>query len=81
MAEYYCLEEGKEDIPFEASQADITLLEKKTGWSPSMQLEDTIPLIIEHEKNNKAVRHNAGNILVTSISKKVPLIKKVKKPK
>lgn len=72
------VDEDKEDIPFEASQADITLLEKKTGWSPSMQLEDTIPLIIEHEKNNKAIHHKAGNILVTSISKKVPLLKKVK---
>jgi carbamoyl-phosphate synthase large subunit len=71
---------GESDIPFEASQADTTLLEGATGWKPEFQIETAIPLIIEHER---AKRTNLGvtsaaqppRVLVTSASRKVPLVR------
>lgn len=68
------------DIPFEASQANMDYFDKVAGWKPKRQLEDTIPEIIKFEKE-KADTHSSEtkfNILVTSISKKIPMIKAVK---
>lgn len=42
--------ENDANILFEASQADMNLFQKLTGWMPKNQLEDVIPIIIEHEK-------------------------------
>jgi len=65
---------------FEASQADISKLVKLTSWSPSQDLEQVIPKIIEYEKNhlngNSSIK---SNLLITSISNKIPLIREVKK--
>ena len=73
-------EEVFSDIPFEASQADLSVLKKAINWLPKEDLEATIPKIIQFEKNKNNERrpHIAPNILITSISKKVPLIKAVR---
>jgi carbamoyl-phosphate synthase large subunit len=72
------------DILYEASAADITKLKKYINWSPKLNLEDTIPEIIEHEKkylNNPVVLNSnkSLNILVSSSSKKISLINAMKK--
>ncbi|HEV2568134.1 MAG TPA: NAD-dependent epimerase/dehydratase family protein [Sphingomonas sp.] len=66
------------DIAFEASQADLTLYESATGWRPRYDLETAIPEIIAHEtarqgRNEAAPR--LGNILVSSASSKISLIR------
>jgi carbamoyl-phosphate synthase large subunit len=68
-------------IPFEASQADITRLTELTKWSPTKLIEDTIPEIIlyERKQTNSKKEQPCLNIMVTSISKKVPLIKALRK--
>src|SRR4029079_12207396 len=53
-------------IPFEASQADTTLWSKTVGWMPEYTLETAIPEMI------------GSALLVTSASRKVPLIRAVK---
>jgi carbamoyl-phosphate synthase large subunit len=68
------------DIPFEASQADINKLVQKINWSPTYTIEDGIDEIIEFEKtrvNNPKIKF--GNVLVTSASKKISLLKAIKK--
>ncbi|MEX2230702.1 MAG: NAD-dependent epimerase/dehydratase family protein [Cyclobacteriaceae bacterium] len=77
-----CSEENI-DIPYEGSQADMNLFRQLTGWAPEQDLEATIPKMIEHEK---ASFHDedqgdlpAFNVLVTSASKKVPMLKALKK--
>jgi carbamoyl-phosphate synthase large subunit len=70
---------SESDIPFEASQADITLLEAVTGWKPEQTIESTIPLIIEHERAKRPGQRFEGTVLpprvlVTSASRKVPLV-------
>ncbi|MFH1832143.1 MAG: NAD-dependent epimerase/dehydratase family protein [bacterium] len=70
------------NILYEASQANMNKCKTLTGWKPSFQLEDTIPMIIEHEKKNTTINLDEAlyfNVLITSISKKVPLIKSVRK--
>ncbi len=68
------------DIPYEASQADISELLKKINWRPTYSIENGIDEIIEFEKSriNKP-NVSFGNILVTSASKKIGLLKAVKK--
>ncbi|UKN02778.1 ATP-grasp domain-containing protein [Paracrocinitomix mangrovi] len=67
------------DIPYEASQADVTLLQNTLNWVPERDLENTIPDIIEFEKNREVKTEvSLPNVLVTSISKKVPLVTAVK---
>lgn len=69
------------DIPYEASQADMTLCKAKIDWAPSRDIEDTIAEMIDFEKAQQHAEqtHTAGNVLVTSISKKIPMLKAVKK--
>jgi len=70
------------DYPYEASQADMSKFKEKTGFCPMAKLEDNIPKIIEFEKekNNEKIQVNPDfNILITSISKKISLLKLVKK--
>jgi carbamoyl-phosphate synthase large subunit len=71
--------EHESDIFYEASQANMEIFQNLTGWCPSIQLEESIPQIIEYEKKQfeKEVK-NEKNILMTSISKKIPMIKAVK---
>lgn len=70
-------------IPFEASQADMTRFKSWTNWMPEHRLEDAIPLMIRHEREqaSQAIRNEDGesHVLVTSISKKVPLLQAVRK--
>lgn len=64
---------------YEGSQANMDKFKEFTGWQPTKQLEDAIPEIIEYEKS-KRIKSKISelNILVTSISKKVPLLKSLK---
>ena len=72
------------DIPYEASAADISKLKKFIEWSPKLDLENTIPEIIEHEKksnfsNISSKKNKCLNILVSSASKKISLVNAIKK--
>lgn len=68
------------DIPYEASQADIGELIKKINWRPTYSIEDGIDEIIEFEKSRiKQPNVSFGNVLVTSASKKIGLLKAIKK--
>ena len=72
------------DIHYEASAADISKLKEFIGWSPKLDLENTIPEIIEHEKKSKfsnisSKTNKSLNILVSSASKKISLVNAVKK--
>lgn len=71
------------DIPFEASQADITAFKNAINWVPEYDIERAIPEIIAHERSRldaatKAGR-SVGNVLVTSASRKAPLVRAVQK--
>jgi len=67
------------DIPFEASRADTALLEKVTSWKPENSVKDGIKKIIEFEKKRKGYEiQEYGNVLVTSASKKIPMIEALK---
>jgi len=79
------IEHDKSDIPFEASQAGTTKLEALIDWKPSRALESTIPEIISFEREqshrplaNMATRKPLRSILITSASRKVPLLKAIK---
>ncbi len=68
-------------ISYEASQANMDYFQKMVGWKPEHQLEDVIPKLIEYEKNhsfNTLSDSENFNILVTSISRKVPLLKNIR---
>lgn len=70
------------DMPYEASQANMDYFRELTGWAPSRQLEDVIPKLIEHERIAGAedtLSRTSANILVTSVSTKVPLVRAVRK--
>jgi carbamoyl-phosphate synthase large subunit len=71
---------GESDIPFEASQANMDAFQAATGWKPERHLEDTIPLIIEHERQhlNEEVSRVPGHVMITSAAKKIPLLRRVK---
>ncbi|MED4601253.1 NAD-dependent epimerase/dehydratase family protein [Paenibacillus validus] len=73
--------EGDSDIPYEASQADMSLFKKWTGWAPERHLEDTIPEMIAYERDcsSSEVRSEPFRILISSVSKKIPLLKSVNK--
>lgn len=64
---------------FEASQAGMERFQQLTHWMPSNALEDAIPKIIQYEKQTLVSSSSAPkSILITSISKKVPLIMAVR---
>jgi carbamoyl-phosphate synthase large subunit len=64
------------DIPFEASQADMGAFEAAIGWLPEYDLETAIPEIVSYEQTiaEKPECAYLGNVLVSSSSKKVPLV-------
>lgn len=70
---------GQADTKYEASEADTSKLESLINWLPERYLEETIPEIIDFERQCVVVEKGAKNVLITSISKKVPLIKAVKR--
>lgn len=66
------------DIPFEASQADMTLFKEKTGWTPSNNLETVIPMLIRTEsQTTPPPPERAPHVLISSVSRKIPLIREV----
>lgn len=68
------------DIKYEASEADTTLLNSLINWLPERYLEDVVPELIHFEKNRNQINEKPlGNVLVTSISKKIPLLENLKK--
>ncbi|HEX2825377.1 MAG TPA: NAD-dependent epimerase/dehydratase family protein [Burkholderiales bacterium] len=65
------------DLAFEASQADVSLLQAGIGWRPEYDLDTAIPEIIEHERVAASERRSAPvplAVLVTSASRKTPLL-------
>lgn len=75
--------EVETSIPFESSQADMRLFFETTQWSPQHTLEKGVAKLIEYEKNRveetNVFSDSKNGVLVTSISKKVPLLQAVKK--
>jgi len=65
------------DLLYESSEADTKNLNLLIGWSPEYDLEETIPKMIEYEKEHSDSHKKNLNVLITSISKKVPLIQSV----
>jgi carbamoyl-phosphate synthase large subunit len=71
------------DIPFEASQAEMSRFSQLVGWVPEYNLEAAIPEIIAFEKDRKAYSCNVTElpppvVLVSSASRKVPLVRAMK---
>lgn len=73
------------DIPYEASQANMDYFKKLTGYLPKTQLEEGIPELVQYEKKKmqkveaSVANDQKTNILVTSISKKVPTLKAIRR--
>lgn len=72
--------EGESDIDFEGSQANMDYYYSNIGWKPETDLEVAIPKMIEFEKNKQSNFDEIPefSVLVTSISKKVSMLKSVK---
>ena len=68
-------------INYEGSQANMDYTFQTIGWKPQQQIETVIPKIIayEKEKHNIISSDEKTAVLVTSISKKIGLLKAVKK--
>jgi len=70
------------NVFYEASQADITLFKQLTNWSPKHSLEESISKIVEFEHKRLDIDPHQSeeefNVLVTSISGKIPLLKSVR---
>ncbi len=74
--------EIESDIPYEASQANMDYFKSVTGWKPQRQIEDTIPEMIQFENEHGYIDELETfniSVLVTSISKKIPMLKAIKK--
>jgi carbamoyl-phosphate synthase large subunit len=69
------------EIPIEASEADISKLFFEVNWVPEYNLKEAIKEIIDFEssKSLPVLEHLALNVLVTSSSKKAPLIRGLQK--
>ncbi len=66
-------------IPFEASQANMSLFTQITGWQPQHTLETAIPEILRFEEAGKSKPLDEGNLLITSLANKTPLVHAVRK--
>jgi carbamoyl-phosphate synthase large subunit len=69
------------DIAYEASRADMSRFVEMTGWAPAQDIETAIPELIAYEKEALKCEQTgtpAFNVLVTSISNKIPLLKAVR---
>lgn len=74
------IKEVGQKILYEASQADMGLFKKLTGWTPPHKIEDAIPKIIEYEKEVGYREEICNfNILITSVAKKIGMVKAVKR--
>lgn len=66
---------SQSDKPLEASQADMSRFQEAFGWTPPADLNKQIGEIIAYEKLNAFKENpNHGNVLISSASKKIPLI-------
>jgi carbamoyl-phosphate synthase large subunit len=74
-------DEGESNIPIEASQADMQLFQQITGWMPTHTIEKAIPKLIQFEKErlHHAPENRDFSVLVTSVSKKIPLLEVLRK--
>lgn len=66
------------DIPYEASQADISKYTSLIGWHPEYDIEKAIPEIIEYERNQSgrtSSPHLRFKALISSAAAKVPLVR------
>ncbi len=76
------VETAAADIPFEASQADISVLKRAIGWAPDHDLEQGIAEIIAHERSRAsavaAPAQGLGHVLVTSAAAKAPMVRAVR---
>jgi carbamoyl-phosphate synthase large subunit len=79
------IEHADSDIPFEASEACTANLEAFIGWKPTRTLETTIPEMIVFEREQLRLTATSigssaslGSILMTSASRKVPLLRALK---
>jgi len=76
--------ESEIDIPYEASQADMTKFHEKLKWTPKHDLEQSIPEIIDYERLQRTL-HNQSSpyptpvVLISSASRKVPLLEAIRK--
>ncbi|MDB5235817.1 MAG: epimerase [Hymenobacter sp.] len=69
------------DIPFEASQADMTLWSSQIDWLPPTTLEAAIPEIIAYERTRATgppASKAPGHVLISSVAAKVPLVHAVR---
>jgi len=69
------------DIPYEASQANMDHCNELINWAPANQVEDVIPLLVEYESERRdadILETQPINIMVTSVSKKIPLLRVLK---
>ena len=69
------------DIPFEASEADMTLWSSRIDWLPPTTLEVAIPEIIAYERARAAAPaapKAPGHVLISSVAAKVPLVHAVR---
>lgn len=68
------------DIPFEASQADMSKFRECIGWTPDYSLERAIPKMIAFERAKKEADDDNPPlpppvVLVSSASRKIPLVR------
>lgn len=73
------VQKSQAEIAFEASEADMTKYHSTIGWRPEYSLETAIPEIIEFERERlsslKQPIKRVPSLLITSSSRKAPLIK------
>jgi carbamoyl-phosphate synthase large subunit len=69
------------EIPYEASEANISKLIETINWKPEYTLDQAISEMIDYEKSNNTPTglNRVTNVLVTSSSKKAPLIRALQK--
>ncbi|TQV82077.1 NAD-dependent epimerase/dehydratase family protein [Denitrobaculum tricleocarpae] len=75
--------EVESDIPFEASQADVSKLRSILNWVPAYDLEDAIQEIVDFERaqcrsQKTGSAQRLGNVLITSAARKAPLVRAMK---
>ncbi len=63
------------DIPCEASEADVSRLRELLGWTPPTSLEDGIDAVIASERGKpEDPPPRASGVLISSLSRKAPLV-------
>ena len=72
--------EASDDL-YESSVADLSLIRSKIAWEPKYTLENAIPEIIDYERDRAKTNETIQipRLLVTSASRKIPLLKAARK--